>query len=93
MKEVFQLGEVSGGFINFIVGSGVGVGMYAFKQHLNEQPMTIGGATTAAAFGAVTGGLGGAAIGAAGGGIIGNIAWRPGFIAINSAGQAIAAKN
>ena len=49
--------EVSGGFINFIVGSGVGVGMYAFKQHLNEQPMTIGGAATVAAFGAITGGL------------------------------------
>ncbi|MCS5711942.1 hypothetical protein [Candidatus Berkiella aquae] len=49
-----------------------------------HEPMTVPGA--------VTGGLSGAAVGAAGGGLTENIAWRPGFAAINMAGQAIAAE-
>lgn len=40
---------------------------------------------------AITGGIGGTAVKATGGGLVGNAVWRPGFGAINAAGQAIAA--
>lgn len=56
----------------------------------HQELMSYEGAAISATFGGITGGIGGAAAGAAGGGIIGNIVWRPGFFAINSAGQAIA---
>jgi hypothetical protein len=86
--------EVNGGFwhivARFAVGSAVSLLSYAFNKHKKEEPMTAEGAATAATFGAVTGGIGGAAVGAAGGGVVANLAWRPGFIAINAAGQAIA---
>ena len=92
MKEISknQISDINGGFLNFIIGTAIGLISYSINKHKNNEPMTISGATTAASFGAVTGGLGGAAVGAAGGGIVGNIAWRPGFVAINAAGQAIA---
>lgn len=88
-KEVIQ---VDGGFLNFIIGSVIGLASYAISKHTHHEPMTVPGAATAAGFGAVTGGIGGAAVGAAGGGIVGNLVWRPGFMAINAAGQAIAAE-
>lgn len=93
--QILTAGEivsVNGGFISFIVGSAIGLIAYAINKHSHEEPMTIPGAATAAGFGAVTGGIGSMAVGAAGGGIIGNIVWRPGFAAINAAGQAIAAE-
>ncbi len=85
-----EIEQTSSGFINFIIGSLIGLGTYVFNKYRHDEPITIPGATTAAGFGAVTGGLGGAAVGAAGGGLIGNLVWRPGFAVINAAGQAIA---
>lgn len=52
--------------------------------------MTSQGLLTSAAFGGVLGGGAGSMARAAGGGIIGNMVWRPGFFAVNAAGQAIA---
>lgn len=94
MKELTstELAMVSGGFWNFVIGSVIGLASYAINKHRHDEPMTVPGAATAASFGAVTGGLGGAAVGAAGGGIVANVAWRPGFMAINTAGQLIAAE-
>ncbi len=88
-KEVIQ---VDGGFLNFIIGSAIGLASYAISKYTHHEPITVPGAATAAGFGAVTGGIGGAAVGAAGSGIVGNLVWRPGFMAINAAGQAIAAE-
>jgi len=91
-----QTTQVNGGFLNFVIGSAIGLISYAVSKHIHHEPMTVPGAATAAGFGAMTGGLGGlgglggAAVEAAGGGIVANIAWRPGFAAINAAGQAIA---
>lgn len=85
-----QTTQVNGGFLNFVIGSAIGLISYAVSKHIHHEPMTVPGAATAAGFGAMTGGLGGAAVEAAGGGIVANIAWRPGFVAINAAGQAIA---
>ena len=94
MKELTdkEIKETSGGVWGLLIGVGISLASYALNKHRNNEPMTISGAATAGGFGAVTGGLGGAAVGAAGGGVVANIAWRPGFMAINAAGQAIASK-
>jgi phage-related protein len=94
MRELTKedVNEVNGGFWGFIIGSAISLVSYAINKHRHEEPMTIPGAVTAAGFGAITGGVGGAAVEVAGGGIAANIAWRPGFAAINAAGQAIAAE-
>lgn len=52
--------------------------------------MTFKSAAIATGSGALTGGVGGKLITAAGGGIAGNIAWRPGFMGLNSPIQHIA---
>jgi len=90
--DTIEIIQVDGGFLNFVIGSLIGLATYAYNKHRHHEPMTVPGAATAAGFGAITGGIGGAAVGAAGGGIIGNVVWRPGFAAINAAGQAIAAE-
>lgn len=87
-----EVNNTNGGFFNFIASALIGYAIYALKKDYHNEPITLPGAITATAFGGVTGGLGGLAAEAAGGGIVGAIAWRPGFIAINSAGQAIAAE-
>lgn len=90
-----EIQEVSGGLVFFaplLWGSVIGLGSYMANKAMNKELMTYKGAAVASGFGAVTGGVGGAAAGAAGGGIIGNVVWRPGMVAINSAGQAIAAE-
>jgi len=94
MKELSKLEivEVSGGFFfaPFLWGTIIGLGSYMANKAVHKELMTYEGAAIAATFGGVTGGVGGAAAGATGGGIVGNLVWRPGFVAINSAGQAIA---
>lgn len=94
MRELTEkeVRETSGGILNFVLGTAVALGSYFLNKHRSKEPVTVAGVATAASFGAVTGGLGGVAVGAAGGGVVANIAWRPGFIAINAAGQAIASK-
>ena len=94
MKEISknEINNVSGGFLNFIIGTAIGLIAYSINKRKHGEPMTISGATTAAGFGAMTGGFGGLAARAAGGGLIGNLAWRPGFMAVNAAGQAIASE-
>lgn len=88
------LTKINGGFwpvvARFAAGSTVSFLGYAFNKHQEQEPMTPQGAATAATFGAVAGGIGGAAVSAAGGGVVANLVWRPGFMAINAAGQAIA---
>lgn len=76
---VAALGAVTGGITS--------AGVYAVRQGIRGQPVTTQGIRVAAAGGAVTGAIGGPLIGAAGGGIVGNVAWRPGLWAANSAIQ------
>ncbi|MFI4937102.1 MAG: hypothetical protein ACHQJ6_01150 [Candidatus Berkiellales bacterium] len=83
---------VNGGIFNFAASALIGYAVYALKKDYQNEPKTLQGALTAAGFGGVTGGLGGLAAEAAGGGMIGSLAWKPGFTAINMAGQAIATK-
>lgn len=96
MREIYdaECKVVNGGIWaivgRFVLGSIIGLGGYALKKKHNDEPMTPEGAATAASFGAVTGGVGGTLAKAAGGGIVGNVAWRPGMLAVNAAGQAIA---
>lgn len=82
--------SISGGLWNFVIGSAIGLGGYVVHKKKDDEPMTLPGVVTAMGFGAATGGLGCWAAGAAGGGWVGHLAWRPGFMAINAAGQAIA---
>ncbi len=53
-KEVIQ---VDGGFLNFIIGSAIGLASYAISKYTHHEPITVPGAATAAGFGAVTGGI------------------------------------
>lgn len=71
-----EIKQVSGGFFfaPFLQGTIIGLGSYIVNKAAHQELMSYEGA----------------AAGAAGGGIIGNIVRRPGFFAINSAGQAIA---
>jgi len=85
-----EIKQTNGGFLNFLVGSLIGFGMYALNKHNRHEPITLAGSTTAIGFGAVTGGVGGVAARAAGGGVVGNVVWRPGAMAVNGAGQLIA---
>lgn len=87
-----EINKVHGGVWQAVGGAAIGLGAYAYNSHRANRPMTLSGAATAIGFGAMTGGLGGAAVRAAGGGIVGNVAWRPGFAAINASGQGIAAQ-
>lgn len=57
--------------------------MYAVNKHRRHEDMTLEGAC-------ITGGIGGICVKAAGAGVAANLAWRPGFSAINAAGQGIA---
>lgn len=88
-----EITQVGAGIWGFVVGSLVSLAGYALNKHRHHEEMTVPGAATAMCFGAVTGGVGGMCAGAAGGGVVGNLAWRPGFAAINAAGQAIAAEH
>jgi len=73
--------QASAGIWPFLIGSVVSLTGYAINKHRHQEEITVPGAATAMCFGAVTGG-----------GIVGNLVWRPGFAAINAAGQAIAAE-
>ena len=93
MKEIKKenLTEVQGGiFWGFIIGSALNLAVYAINKRRRHEDMSMEGACMAAATGALTGGVGGICVRAAGGGIAANLAWRPGFSAINAAGQGIA---
>lgn len=74
----------------FLLGALFGGGTYAGGQLYREEEITPTGTAVAMGFGAATGGMGSVLAGAAGGGIVGNAVWRPGFAAINTAGQLIA---
>lgn len=87
-----EIKQADGGFLNFIIGTAIGLISYSINKKIHHEPMTVQGATMAAGIGAATSGLGGVAVGAAGGGIAANVAWRPGFVALNAAGQQIAAQ-
>lgn len=90
-----EIENVNGGFFfaPFLWGSLFGLGGYAFNKITHKELMSYEGAAAAAGIGGLTGGVGSMAAGAAGGGIIGNLAWKPGFMAINASGQAIVAEN
>lgn len=87
-----EIDLISGGFtfLPFIAGTVINLVAYAIQKKVKHEEMTPQGIAISAATGALTGGVGTAAVKAAGAGLAGNIAWRPGFIAINQAGQLIA---
>ncbi len=89
--EQENLSEVQGGFFwGFVVGSVINLAVYAVNKHRKHEDMTLEGACISTASGALTGGVGGMCVKAAGAGVAANLAWRPGFSAINAAGQGIA---
>ncbi len=94
MKELNhqEIQQASGGFtfMPFIIGSLINLITYTAVKKYKHEEITAQGMCVSAATGALTGGLGTACAGAAGGGLIGNAVWRPGFVAINAAGQGIA---
>lgn len=95
MKELsdHQYFQVAGGFWPIIgayaVGSIIGMSNYAYRKHLNNEDISVYGATLAGTVGGLSAGFGNIATAAAGGDVAANIAWRPGFIAMNSALQSI----
>lgn len=92
LLSMTEIDEVNGGFMPFLIGTLIGLGSYVYGNVSEKELMSYQGAAVAAGFGGATGGLSGAAVGAAGGGIVANVVWRPGFMAINGAGQLIAAE-
>jgi len=75
-----EMVETEGAWLNFAVGSTLGLATHAF---VHRQNMTWRSAAIATGTGALTGGVGGALIRVSGGGIAGNLAWRLNMLAAN----------